>query len=98
MFSTNVNKNSVLYLLLEIKGENLPIQLFTQDFSYHFCDCYSFAHPHVRARLEKHMGSNLVKLTSKPYMTELEDRIHEVHEEQLNKRIAARVVSLLRIF
>ncbi|CAB3251385.1 unnamed protein product [Arctia plantaginis] len=51
-----------------------------------------FAHPHVRARLEKHMGSNLVKLTDKSYMTELEERIRAVNEEGLNKRISARVL------
>ncbi|CAB3251384.1 unnamed protein product [Arctia plantaginis] len=53
---------------------------------------YAFAHPHVRARLEKHMGSNLVKLTDKSYMTELEERIRAVNEEGLNKRISARVL------
>ncbi|KAL4715131.1 hypothetical protein ACJJTC_012178 [Scirpophaga incertulas] len=52
----------------------------------------SFAHPHVRARLEKHMGSNLVKLTDKSYMTELEERIRAVNEENLNKRISNRVL------
>ncbi|XP_060806558.1 uncharacterized protein LOC106143019 [Amyelois transitella] len=53
---------------------------------------YAFAHPHVRARLEKHMGSNLVSLTDKSYMTDLEERIREVNEENLNKRISARVM------
>lgn len=53
---------------------------------------YAFAHPHVRARLEKHMGSNLVKLTDKNYMTELEDRVRAVNEENLNKRISSRVL------
>ncbi|XP_028164684.1 uncharacterized protein LOC135087983 [Ostrinia nubilalis] len=53
---------------------------------------YAFAHPHVRARLEKHMGSNLVKLTDKSYMTELEERIRAVNEENLNKRISSRVL------
>ncbi|XP_063376054.1 uncharacterized protein LOC134663579 [Cydia fagiglandana] len=53
---------------------------------------YAFAHPHVRARLEKHMGSNLVLLTDKAYMTQLEDRIREVNEENLNKRISTRVL------
>ncbi|XP_073941158.1 uncharacterized protein isoform X1 [Choristoneura fumiferana] len=52
----------------------------------------SFAHPHVRARLEKHMGSNLVSLTDKSYMNDLEDRIREVNEENLNKRISSRVL------
>ncbi|XP_038217099.1 uncharacterized protein LOC119835986 [Zerene cesonia] len=52
----------------------------------------SFAHPHVRARLEKHMGSNLVRLTDKSYMTELEERIRAVNEENLNKRISSRVL------
>lgn len=58
--------------------------------------CYflpSFTHPHVRARLEKHMGSNLVRLTDKTFMTELEERIRAVNEENLNKRISSRVVS-----
>lgn len=40
------------------------------------------------------MGSNLVKLTDKSYMTELEERIRAVNEEGLNKRISARVVSM----
>ncbi|XP_053603339.1 uncharacterized protein LOC128671122 [Plodia interpunctella] len=53
---------------------------------------YAFAHPHVRARLEKHMGSNLVSLTDKMYMMDLEERIREVNEENLNKRITARVM------
>ncbi|KAF9417004.1 hypothetical protein HW555_005832 [Spodoptera exigua] len=52
----------------------------------------SFSHPHVRARLEKHMGSNLVRLTDKAYMTELEERIRAVNEENLNKRITTRVM------
>ncbi|XP_023954772.2 uncharacterized protein LOC112058288 [Bicyclus anynana] len=52
----------------------------------------SFAHPHVRARLEKHMGSNLVRLTDKSYMNELEERIRAVNEENLNKRISSRVL------
>lgn len=38
------------------------------------------------------MGSNLVKLTDKTYMTELEERIRAVNEENLNKRISSRVV------
>lgn len=53
---------------------------------------YAFAHPHVRARLEKHMGSNLVRLTDKTYMTDLEERIRAVNEENLNKRISSRVL------
>ncbi|XP_068621526.1 uncharacterized protein [Battus philenor] len=53
---------------------------------------YAFLHPHVRARLEKHMGSNLVRLTDKSYMTELEERIRSVNEENLNKRISTRVL------
>ncbi|CAH2066299.1 unnamed protein product, partial [Iphiclides podalirius] len=52
----------------------------------------SFTHPHVRARLEKHMGSNLVRLTDKTYMTDLEERIRTVNEENLNKRISMRVL------
>ncbi|OWR41921.1 hypothetical protein KGM_214115B, partial [Danaus plexippus plexippus] len=51
-----------------------------------------FTHPHVRARLEKHMGSNLVRLTDKTYMTQLEERIRAVNEENLNKRISSRVL------
>uniref|UniRef100_A0A2H1VTN0 SFRICE_004099 n=1 Tax=Spodoptera frugiperda TaxID=7108 RepID=A0A2H1VTN0_SPOFR len=38
------------------------------------------------------MGSNLVRLTDKAYMTELEERIREVNEENLNKRITSRVM------
>ncbi|XP_013181477.1 PREDICTED: uncharacterized protein LOC106127783 isoform X1 [Papilio xuthus] len=53
---------------------------------------YAFLHPHVRARLEKHMGSNLVRLTDKTYMTDLEERIRSVNEENLNKRISMRVL------
>ncbi|CAH0726500.1 unnamed protein product, partial [Brenthis ino] len=52
----------------------------------------SFTHPHVRARLEKHMGTNLVRLTDKTFMTELEERIRAVNEENLNKRISSRVL------
>lgn len=57
----------------------------------------SFSHPHVRARLEKHMGSNLVRLTDKTYMTDLEERIRAVNEENLNKRITSRVVRLIAL-
>lgn len=39
------------------------------------------------------MGSNLVRLTDKTYMTDLEERIRAVNEENLNKRISSRVVS-----
>ncbi|KAI8427589.1 hypothetical protein MSG28_002085 [Choristoneura fumiferana] len=46
-----------------------------------------FAHPHVRARLEKHMGSNLVSLTDKSYMNDLEDRIRELDEMERLKRL-----------
>ncbi|KAJ8726189.1 hypothetical protein PYW07_000887 [Mythimna separata] len=53
---------------------------------------YAFSHPHVRARLEKHMGSNLVRLTDKTFMTELEERIRAVNEETLNRRITSRVM------
>ncbi|KAG6443994.1 hypothetical protein O3G_MSEX003137 [Manduca sexta] len=38
------------------------------------------------------MGSNLVRLTDKTYMTELEERIRAVNEENLNKRISSRVL------
>ncbi|CAH0700775.1 unnamed protein product [Spodoptera exigua] len=38
------------------------------------------------------MGSNLVRLTDKAYMTELEERIRAVNEENLNKRITTRVM------
>ncbi|XP_048486030.1 titin homolog [Plutella xylostella] len=53
---------------------------------------YAFAHPHVRARLEKHMGSHLARLTDQGYMSELEDRIRQLNEENLNKRISSRVL------
>ncbi|XP_052757811.1 uncharacterized protein LOC128202247 [Galleria mellonella] len=51
-----------------------------------------YAHPHVQARLEKHMGSNLVRLKGKSYMTDVEERIRAINEENLNKRISARVL------
>ncbi|CAG9099998.1 unnamed protein product [Plutella xylostella] len=56
-----------------------------------------FAHPHVRARLEKHMGSHLARLTDQGYMSELEDRIRQLNEENLNKRISSRVVSVFSL-
>ncbi|GBP36816.1 hypothetical protein EVAR_28157_1 [Eumeta japonica] len=52
----------------------------------------NFTHPPVRARLDKHMGKSLVSLTDKVYMNELEERIRQVLEESLNRRVAARVL------
>ncbi|KAK4879886.1 hypothetical protein RN001_008032 [Aquatica leii] len=49
-----------------------------------------FSHPYVRSRLEKLMGSNLISLTDRTYMQQLQERILENYANDMNKRIAAR--------
>nr|CAD7410291.1 unnamed protein product [Timema cristinae] len=49
-----------------------------------------FNHPHVRARLEELMGSNIVRVTDRAYMQRLQQRIHEDHVTRQQERIAVR--------
>ncbi|KAK9686465.1 hypothetical protein QE152_g37174 [Popillia japonica] len=49
-----------------------------------------FSHPHVRSRLEKLMGSNVVSLTDRGYMQRLQERILEDYAQNMCKRIATR--------
>ncbi|KAI4466163.1 cuticle protein [Holotrichia oblita] len=51
---------------------------------------YRFSHPHVRSRLEKLMGSNVVSLTDRGYMQRLQERILEDYAQNMCKRIATR--------
>lgn len=52
----------------------------------------SFNLPRVNAQLERLMGSNVVHLTDRKYMTELRRRITEDFENMLMKRIHQRKV------
>lgn len=56
------------------------------------CLVYSFNLPRVSAQLERLMGTNVVHLTDREYMTELRRRINEDFNEMLNKRIENREV------
>ncbi|GJQ67217.1 hypothetical protein Trydic_g8123 [Trypoxylus dichotomus] len=51
---------------------------------------YAFSHSHVRSRLEKLMGSNVVSLTDRGYMQRLQERILEDYAQSMSKRIATR--------
>lgn len=51
---------------------------------------YAFSHPHVTARLEKLMASNLVSLTDRDYMQRLQERIREDYADTIEKRILNR--------
>lgn len=51
---------------------------------------FRFSHPHVRSRLEKLMGSNVVSLTDRGYMQRLQERILEDYAQNMNKRISTR--------
>ena len=52
----------------------------------------SFSHPHTRSRLEKLMGSNIVRLTDRNYMQKLQDRICEERLQRQLRRIQERRV------
>lgn len=54
---------------------------------------HSFNLPRISARLERLMGTNVVKLTDRAYMKELRERIDEDYRKQLLARIRAREVS-----
>lgn len=58
---------------------------------------HSFNLPRISARLERLMGTNVVKLTDRAYMKELRERIDEDYRKQLLSRIRAREVSYLPI-
>lgn len=53
----------------------------------------SFLLPRVNAQLERLMGTNVVRLTDRQYMTDLRRRIYEDFNEMLAKRIKKREVS-----
>ena len=52
----------------------------------------SFSHPHTRPRLEKPMGSTIVRLTDRQYMQRLQDRIFEERLQRQRRRIQERRV------
>lgn len=54
---------------------------------------YSVNLPRVTAQLEKLMGTNVVRLTDRKYMQELQRRIQEDYNVTLEKRITEREVS-----
>nr|NP_001369120.1 uncharacterized protein Dmel_CG46025, isoform E [Drosophila melanogaster]QJC20902.1 uncharacterized protein Dmel_CG46025, isoform E [Drosophila melanogaster] len=65
------------------------------DFLIDFVQCTlepeeSFNLPRISARLERLMGTNVVKLTDRSYMKELRERIDEDYRKQLLSRIRAR--------
>ncbi|CAG9839146.1 unnamed protein product [Diabrotica balteata] len=51
---------------------------------------YAFAHPLIRLRLEKLMGTNICSLTDREYMTRLQIRILEDYADKMDKRIKTR--------
>ncbi|XP_046677362.1 uncharacterized protein LOC124365426 [Homalodisca vitripennis] len=51
-----------------------------------------FSQPRVRSRLERLMGTNVVRITDRNYMQKLQMRIREDHEESVRKRIHDREV------
>ncbi|KAL7741448.1 hypothetical protein ACLKA6_000773 [Drosophila palustris] len=66
-----------------------------EDFLFDFVQCTlepleSFNLPRISARLERLMGTNVVKLTDRAYMKELRERIDEDYRKQLLARIRAR--------
>lgn len=52
----------------------------------------SFNFPRVCAQLERLMGTNVVRLTDRKYMTDLRMRIQEDYKDQQEKRIDMREV------
>lgn len=60
---------------------------------FHFRCPHSFNLPRISARLERLMGTNVVKLTDRTYMKQLRDRIDEDYRQQLDARIRSREVS-----
>ncbi|XP_054285309.1 uncharacterized protein LOC129001878 isoform X1 [Macrosteles quadrilineatus] len=55
-------------------------------------ECGSFSQPRVRSRLERLMGTSVVRITDRNYMQKLQTRIREDHEESVRKRIHDREV------
>ncbi|KAF5296092.1 hypothetical protein FQA39_LY02726 [Lamprigera yunnana] len=62
---------------------------FLKNLSAAKFDC-KFSHPYVRSRLEKLMGTNVIFLTDRVYMQQLQERILEDYANEMNKRIAVR--------
>jgi hypothetical protein len=48
---------------------------------------YAFSHPHIRTKLEKLMGSNIVYLTDRQYMVKLQERILQDYANAMDSRI-----------
>lgn len=67
---------------------------FFVNVSPHLSPLFSFNLPRVTAQLEKLMGTNVVRLTDRKYMQELQKRIKEDYCATLEKRINNRVVSI----
>lgn len=75
-----------LHSLDSVKSKLFDVTLLYPVFGY------SFNLPRVSAQLERLMGTNVVHLTDREYMTELRRRINEDFNEMLNKRIENREV------
>lgn len=54
----------------------------------------SFSHPHIRSRLERLMGTSVVRMTDRNYMQKLQERILEDHLEKQRLRIKKREVCI----
>ncbi|KAK5646533.1 hypothetical protein RI129_004997 [Pyrocoelia pectoralis] len=65
------------------------VETFLKNAAILKADC-KFSHPHVRSKLEKLMGSNVVSLTDRDYMQLLQERILQNYANEMNKRIANR--------
>lgn len=63
-----------------------------ETFSEQLVCAFSFNNPRIRSRLEKLMGSNVVRITDRKYMIKLQERIKEDHLENQKKRIQEREV------
>lgn len=68
------------------------IRFFPLNFCFFLSILCSFNLPRVNAQLERLMGSNVVHLTDRKYMTELRRRITDDFQSTLTKRINQRKV------
>ncbi|TDG49441.1 hypothetical protein AWZ03_004124 [Drosophila navojoa] len=78
-----------------LRARNVTPLEVEEDFLVDFVQCTlepseSFNLPRISARLERLMGTNVVKLTDRAYMKQLRERIDEDYRKQLLARIRAR--------
>lgn len=106
-FSFYNNKNSVLLFHFDLNERNetneqseFHLTLLTLfhwnliEFSS-IVNIFSFNLPRISARLQRLMGTNVVRLTDRKYMQQLRNKIDEDYKNQLDKRIQTREVRLV---